>query len=308
MGRYDPVRIFEGLTPERDHELIYRLDCRYEFPFEIAVGTELAQIHTFAIPTIGELLGSTGEFVNRPEKRSDDTALLLTEILANGIESERGKRAVRRINRAHAPYSIRQDDFRYVLATFVVVTARFIDTYGWRPLSDIERTALYVYYRRIGEHMAIGNIPRSYQEMADFLDDYEARFVGASDGGQRVALANRDRLARDLLPYVPLRLARAAVDALTPGHIRRALALPEAGAMTRAAVTAILRIRGAARRGWPIPPKPVGLFDFNWRRTYPDGYRIDQLGPAHLSAACPVVRRSWEPIPEASDDRESNAR
>ncbi|MBF6241468.1 DUF2236 domain-containing protein [Nocardia otitidiscaviarum] len=290
MGRYDRLRIIERLTPERDFELIHRLDAQFEFPVEIAIGSELAQIHTFAIPTIGDLLGRTGEFEQRPHKRADDTALLLTEVLAHGIASDRGRRAVRRINRAHAPYPISQEDFRYVLATFVVVAARFVDAHGWRPMSPTERTALYLYYRHLGEHMAIKDIPGSYEDMADYLDSYEARFADYSDGGHRVALANRDRLAADLLPRLPLRISRAVVDALTPDHIRRALALPDPGRATRAAVTAVLRTRAAVLRRWPGSAQGVGLFDFPWRRSYPDGYDIDHLGPALTATGdCPVV-------------------
>ena len=35
----------------------------------------------------------------------------------------------------HAMYDITNDDIRYVLATFVVVPKRWMDDYGFRPLS-----------------------------------------------------------------------------------------------------------------------------------------------------------------------------
>ena len=134
MDIYHTLREIRSLNPERDYERIFRLIMAREFPQEYSLGIELGQISVFAVPSIAELLASTGEFIERPAKRSDDTSILLREVIENGFTAERGKQAIRRINRLHAQYQISHDDYLYVLTTFVVPPARFIENHGWRYL------------------------------------------------------------------------------------------------------------------------------------------------------------------------------
>ncbi|MFJ9567913.1 oxygenase MpaB family protein [Streptomyces fuscichromogenes] len=279
MDPYARLREIESLDAEKDCEQIFRLIALYEFPLEYGIGIELAQIADFAVPSIGNLLAATGEFTERGQKRNDDTTILLSEVFANGVGTDRGKAAVRQINRAHKPYDISNDDFRYVLATFAVPPVRFIEKYGWRPLTRHERTAIHHFFQRLGNHMAIKDIPGSYDELAAFMDDYEARHFAYSEGGHRVAMANRDRMAADLLPNVPMKLARQVVDALVPEHMRRALDLPRPGHTAQYAVDMILRARKGLTRHLPPSTEPASLAFFA-ERSYPNGYEIEQVGPA----------------------------
>ncbi|MDX2600288.1 oxygenase MpaB family protein [Streptomyces caniscabiei] len=279
MDRYARLREIESLDPERDYERIFQLTTLYEFPLEYAIGFEVAQVSSFAVPTIGNLLAATGEFTERGQKRNDDTTILLSEVFKNGLGSDRDKAAVRQINRAHKPYDISNDDFRYVLATLVVPPVRVIERYGWRPLTDHERTAIHHFFRDLGRHMAITDIPGSYEDMAAFLDDYEARYFAHSAGGHKVAMANRDRMAADLLPRAPLWLSRRIVDGLIPEHMRRHLGLPEPSRTARFAAHTLLKARAAFLRHRPAPTEPASLAD-SAERSYPNGYEIEQVGPA----------------------------
>lgn len=276
MDRYARLREIESLDPEQDYERIFQITTLYEFPLEYAIGFELAQVSDFAVPAIGNLLAATGEFTERGQKRNDDTTILLSEVFENGLGSDRGRAAVRQINRAHKPHDISADDFRYVLATFVVPPVRVIERYGWRPLTDHERTALHHFFRDLGRHMAIPDIPGSYEEMAAFLDDYEARHFASSAGGRKVAMANRDRMAADLLPRAPLWLSRRIVDGLIPEYLRQPLGLPEPGRATRLSVHAFLKARAAFLRRRPASTEPVSLTVFA-QRIYPNGYEIEQV-------------------------------
>ncbi len=89
---------------------IVRIRC-IEFPWDMTRALELALFRTFASPRIGGLLFSTGEFLARSQKRYDDTDLLLSEIVENGYTSERGARALARMNEIHARFKIRNEDF-----------------------------------------------------------------------------------------------------------------------------------------------------------------------------------------------------
>ena len=94
---------------------------RYDFPWDNLQALSFALFRTYAVPSIGRLLDETGEFTGRVQKRYDDTGLLLEEVQRHGLGSTRGRSAVRRINQMHGMYDISNEDFRYVLATFVVV-------------------------------------------------------------------------------------------------------------------------------------------------------------------------------------------
>jgi hypothetical protein len=94
------------LDPERDHQRIVLLTTAYEFPYDISRALELALFRTFAVPSISDLLDHTGEFRLRPQKRYDDTGIILGELLEHGYDSERGRIALRQMNRIHARFAI----------------------------------------------------------------------------------------------------------------------------------------------------------------------------------------------------------
>ena len=68
------------------------------FSWDIERALEFALFRTYVVPSISGLLARTWEFANRPAKRYDDTELLLSEPLENGLDSLRGRTAIARIN------------------------------------------------------------------------------------------------------------------------------------------------------------------------------------------------------------------
>ena len=138
------------LDPETDFVRIYRDLGQYEFPWDFNQSLSFALFRTYAVPSIGRLLDETHEFTERTQRRYDDTALLLDEVITQGFDSPDGLAAVRRINGMHPMYDISNDDMRYVLSTFVVVPKRWIDRFGWRALTPGEVTASVRYYQELG--------------------------------------------------------------------------------------------------------------------------------------------------------------
>src|SRR5215469_16968422 len=114
MRNRDLARLtyLRSLDPVTDHEEIYRTVAQYEFGWETMLGLNLAFYRTFGIPAIAELLRSTGEMTERTRKRADDTGLLMYELITNGLESEHGRAAVRRLNQIHRRFQIAPDDYR----------------------------------------------------------------------------------------------------------------------------------------------------------------------------------------------------
>ena len=114
-GRYDNLRRIRSLDPEVDHDEILRLTARFEFPWDYVQGTGIAFMRDYGVPSIARLLHETGEFEHDGVKRYDDTILIGQEATVDGIDSERGHAAVRRLNRIHGHYDI--PDHELVLAT-----------------------------------------------------------------------------------------------------------------------------------------------------------------------------------------------
>jgi hypothetical protein len=260
MGRYDRLRRIESLDPERDYVEIYQLHALYEFPWDVTRALELALYRTYAVPSIGALLDRTGEFRERTQRRYDATALLLGEVLEHGFDSARGRAAVRRINRSHGRFAIANDDYRYVLTTFVVVPIRWLDRYGWRPLSEHERHATAGYYRELGRRMNIADIPGSYAEFVDYAESYERGNFRYSDASRRTAEATRE-LFVSWLPRPLAPVSRAAATALLDAPLLAAFGFDPPPAWLRRSVDGALRTRARVERRLPPRRRPVQARD-----------------------------------------------
>ncbi|NJQ00123.1 oxygenase MpaB family protein [Streptomyces zingiberis] len=296
MRRYDRLREIRRLDPERDFLRIYRLTSCYEFPWDTVRALELALYRTYAVPRIGRLLARTGEFTGRTQKRYDDTALLLDAILEHGFDSERGRVAVRRVNQMHRGYGIGNDELRYVLCTFVVVPRRWIDAYGWRRLSRHEVRASVAYYRTLGRHMGIRDLPGSYEEFERCLDAYEAAHFGWDEGGRRVADATLGLVA-SWYPAPLAGLVRDASLALLDDALLRAFRYAPPKPAVRTAVRTAVRLRGRAVRLLPPRAKPRYARENPQIKSYPGGYRVSELGtfPVAGAGGCPVARSGGSP-------------
>ncbi|MFH8561480.1 oxygenase MpaB family protein [Streptomyces sp. NPDC017988] len=293
MKRFERLEQIRRLDPEKDFLEIYRLTATFEFPWDYTRALELALYRTYAVPSIGRLLAETAELTVRTQKRYDDTALLLDTVVEHGFESDEGRTAIRRINQMHRSYDISNDDMRYVLCTFVVVPKRWIDSYGWRRLSRHETVAAATYYRTLGQHMGIKEIPGSYEEFERCLDDYEEANFGWNQGAREVSDATLDLMAswysRPLAP-----LLRSATLALLDEPLLRAFHYEPPGAVTRSLVRGAVRLRGRAVR--LLPPRRVPHYARqNWEiKGYPDGYEIAELGtfPVPGARGCPVPHKA----------------
>jgi ER-bound oxygenase mpaB/B'/Rubber oxygenase, catalytic domain len=279
MGRWSTLRLIEALDPETQYWRIYWLHALQEFPWDLMRAGELALYRTYAVPSIGGLLDRTGEFRTRTQKRYDDTVLLLGEVLEHGLDSERGRRALRVINRAHARYPIDPDDARYTLATLLVVPMRWIDRYGWRRVTEHERRAAYLYYRELGRRMGVRDWPASFEEVCAFLDEYEARHFAYCEGGARTATATRE-LFVSWFPRAVAPLTRAGVVALLDPPLVQAFGYAPAPAWVRAGADLALRTRARIVRFLPPRRTPTRTLDAWTVRGYPDGYVVEELGPA----------------------------
>jgi hypothetical protein len=215
------------------------------FPWDITRALELALLKTFCVPSIAGLLDRTGEFERRPRKRYDDTGLMVAEMLRHGPDSPQGAAVIMRMNRIHSHYAIRNDDYLYVLSTFVAEPIRWLERFGWRPLSAEEQQALFRFWRRVGTRMAIETIPATLEELLAFHQRFEAERFAAAPANGRVADATLAMLLRDW--PAPLRPAiRRLLQGLPEAGVCTSLGWPQAPPALQRTLRAALRQRLAA--------------------------------------------------------------
>jgi hypothetical protein len=279
----------DNLDPEVDFVEIYRNLTLYEFPWDYNQSLSLALFRTYAVPSIGRLLYDTGQFTEACQKRYDDTALLLEAPLIHGFESDRGKEGIRRINQMHNMYDISNDDMRYVLATFVVVPQRWLNDFGWRQLTDGELRASVNYFRMLGKHMAIKDIPETYDEFMHLMDDYERAHFAYDEGGRKVADATLE-LMKGFYPKPAAGLLDVFSRAVMDQPLLEAFRYDDPGPRARKLSARALKARAALLRHLPSERKPTYVLDSPRIRSYPDGrYVLGELGTFPGAArGCPV--------------------
>jgi hypothetical protein len=269
----------ESLDPVKDHQQIVHLSYVHEFPWDTIKALELALFRTFAVPSIGALLDATGEFVRQTQKRYDDTSILIAEFCHHGYDSERGRQAIRTMNRIHGRFPISQEDYRYVLSTFICEPPRWMKQFGWRPWTSHEVLANFYFWRRVGELMNIRDLPSRYDDFVSFSREFERQHFRYTEAGARVARATRSLFVHRFLPEPLVGLGCAAVDALLDEPLLRAFDFPEPPPLVRTAVEKALGAHALLLRLRPRSHKTLLVQEQVWP-TYPNGYEIESVGAA----------------------------
>jgi hypothetical protein len=271
------LREIRRLDPERDCRRIVFLDSFCEFPFDTTRALELAFFKTFAVASIAELLASTGEFVERGQKRYDDTDLLISALSEDGWDGPLGQRALRRMNQIHARFEIPNEDYLYVLSAMVLEPIRWNERFGWRRLSDGERLAQFHFWRAIGRRMAIREIPETLEELERLNLETERTRFARTEAGTKLAHAQQG-VFLGWFPWLPQRAGARAIAALLEPHVVSALGLTSVMPVERRAVERALKLRSLAVRLLPARRQPK-LRTAMRRRSYRSGFAIEELGP-----------------------------
>jgi hypothetical protein len=274
-------------APPREWERTYRQMVLHDLAADMELGFFLAYYRNFAIPGIAATLERNGEIPQRPMKRSYDTAIVVYELVTGGLDSDRGAHMIGLLNRVHRHVPGGNDDFLYVLLTLLVVPIRWARGHAWRAPTPAEETAATRFYRELGSRMNITAFPASFTDAERFFDSYENRNVAGSPAGVRL-MACTVQVLKSRLP-APLRpLARPMLSAMFDDDLLAgALGLPRATTLSKAALRTVLNVRNAARRRRPLTTDP----HFNPGRTgsglYPNGYRLDDIGPENVMTGSP---------------------
>lgn len=277
MRRPTILQQIQALDPEKDHQRIVFLSTCYEFPFDTTRSLELALFRTFCVPSISALLDRTGEFRNRAQKRYDDTDLIISELLERGYDTERGRRALRRMNQQHSRFIIANQDFLYVLSTFIYEPIRWNARFGWRQMCDEERLGLFYFWREVGQRMNIKDLPTSYAEFERYNVEYENRHYRYTEANRRVGTATLELFA-SWFPRILRPLVRRSICALLDDAVIRGFGFPRPSRALHRLVSGILRLRARLLRWAPARRHPRLRTEIK-HRSYPQGYSIEELGP-----------------------------
>ena len=196
--------------------------------------------------------------------------------MEHGYDSERGRAAIARMNEIHGRFQIRNEDFLYVLSTFVFEPIRWNERFGWRRMTEKERVALFHFWREVGGRMNIQDIPGHASTTSRDSTTTTSAKLPLHGGEQRVGAATRDSSRAGSPLDAALRGARH--PRLHGRTAHRSLRFPEAlprHAPLRGIVPEAPRrvLRLLPRRSRPLLRTEMK------QRSYPCGYAVEQLGP-----------------------------
>jgi hypothetical protein len=287
MPRHTILDAIRRLDPRREDQRIVFLSTCYEFPFDTTRSLELALFRTFCVPSISGLLDRTGEFARGAQKRYDDTDLIVSSLMEWGYDSDRGQRALRRMNQLHGRFAISNEDFLYVLSTFVFEPIRFNARFGWRPMCEQERLAMFYFWREVGRRMGMKDLPTDYESFERYNIAYERRHYRYAESNHRVGTATLEMFA-SWFPSWTRPAVRSAMYALMDTPVIEGFGFPRPSERMRRLVAGALKLRARALR-WLPPRRRPRFRTLTPNRTYPNGYRIEELGPARVPAAVQIL-------------------
>lgn len=266
-----------------DHwEQTFRQMALFDLAEDIKLGFFLAYYRNFAIPSGSATLVRNGEIPARPMKRSIDTGIVIYELIASGLDSERGRHMTALLNRVHRHVPGSQEDFLYVLMALLVVPMRWTDRYGWREPTRTERDAATRFFRELGVRMHIADIPATFEDAEAFFDDYERRRMAPSTAGKTLMGATvqvfQSMQPRLLHPVTERMIATMLDDA----KLAEALGLPRSTWWSRLALNAGMGLRNAIRRRTPLSTVPSFVPGQSAPPVYRHGYGLPDVGPLNV--------------------------
>lgn len=235
---------------------IINTTIRLEFPFMFGFSLQWALIKSYGIANGTELLVRTRRLTDERTvgTRSEDTGMFLYELLVTGLDTPRGHAALAKMNWIHARYgaSISNGDLIHMLALFVLEPIRYIDNFEWRRLDELEKVALFVYWKEIGNRMGMVGIPETLDELVSWTEAYEKENMVYSpnntkcyDGAVGLYLGGLPRFLRPV--------AKSMADSLTENYVRKALGVPDPPVWAPRLVNAIFAARAGIVRYCLLP-------------------------------------------------------
>lgn len=280
MGRYDNLRKIEQLDPVKDRAEIVKIMVSYEFPWDFQRSyIELAFVRAFASPRMAGLVAKRGYAQAHTQRRYDDTAILLFEMIKHGYDSEQGRACIERMNYIHCHFRINNQDFIYITAALILEPIYWNDRFGWRRMSEKERFAWLNFWLEIAKRMKIKDVPDSLAEMERFKQEYEDKFVYNSPATKELYQLFVG-LISSWFPLIPRGLVELVFRCILDERSLKAFELEAPPIAVKKLVEFCLHARAWVLSFLPERTKS-GLFVDRPSRSYPDNnYDVAKLGPS----------------------------
>ncbi|GAO15346.1 uncharacterized protein UV8b_07095 [Ustilaginoidea virens] len=305
----DSPEAINAMTPE-DAFAIQALVAEVEFPSMFSVALFLALFQAFGIPSISRLLVATGELSRKStaSKRAADTGVLVTEIVFCAPGTDRSVSAIARMNWIHDRYrksgAIRDDDMLYTLGLFALEPIRWVQRFEWRALTDLERCAIAVCWKKLGDVMGISYSPlpsgaRGWQNGLEWLEEletwskqYEIQHMTPSTSNTALAISALNVVLTNVPRMVKPVAAQFAVASFSP-RLRTALAFDKPPLWVRGGLSLVLSIRKLLLRHLFLPRPLFMRKKWSSEAEAKTGYYNSEHYIAHPWYARPASKCRW---------------
>ncbi|KAG2228134.1 hypothetical protein INT45_009180 [Circinella minor] len=300
---------------------VFDTTIRKEFPALHYVAFQIALYRSVTIPSISRLIVATGEAHGNPQKREEDSYLLLHEMLdvyphiqhekkkspnlsTKNIEIQESRRthAIARMNEIHGRYRILHGDFLYQLVLFVHEPIYWINKYGYRKLDELEINAIYKMWADIADGMGLENYPESAEKMTQYQKEYSEAYAKYFPTSHKVSEATIENTALHF-PFWLRPMVRMAFSCMIKPLDCISFNLPLPSWWFKFIFDSYLYLHGYYVRflkfprkesylGTPIHPNENNRYMPQYESeypAYPNGYTIAGLGPTKVKTSlCPM--------------------
>ncbi len=205
------------------------------------IGTYLALIRSMAVGDLVKTFYSHSDLLPHTHARLARTRNTLRELVCHGFASAQGLAALQRLRDAHHHVHASADDYRYVLALFMLEPLRWNAAVGGSALSEAEAQTLLSFWTRIGQEMGVAGLNMALPAWRQFQLDYEARYWCFSAEGQQLAEACLQEVVSLSLPFGTRSFFRQLMRFSMDPALRDLLQLQPASAIARCLLGAWLR-------------------------------------------------------------------
>ncbi|OWY64187.1 hypothetical protein B7486_48650 [cyanobacterium TDX16] len=279
MGRSDNLKKIEQMDTVRDHSQIVKIMVSYEFPWDFQRSyVEMVFVRFFAGTRMVGLVHGRGYAQAHPQRRYDDTSIMLFEMIKYGYDSVQRRVCIERMNYIHGHFLICHEDFAYITASLILEPIYWNKRFGWRLMSEKEKQAWLYFWLEIGKRMQIQNLPKSLEEMETFKLEYETQLVRKSQATQELGKTFVD-LVSGWFPLVPTPIVGLFLRCLLDDPSLKAFEIKAPPVVLKNLVEFCLRSRASLLSFLP-ERLDSGLFVDRPSRSYPTGnYDLTKIGP-----------------------------
>ncbi|KFY43048.1 hypothetical protein V494_02122 [Pseudogymnoascus sp. VKM F-4513 (FW-928)] len=291
-------RALSTMTTQEASHIMTQLQ-ELEFPYAFGKARKIALLKAGGIPTMSKLFAATGQNNRKTAgKRSVDTEILLREVQSKDRQSIRYMQAVARMNYLHTRYrkagKILDEDLLHTLGSAVVAIFWIVDEKEWRSLSDVEKCAVGIFHRNLGEDMGIPYtlLPSSQtgwdnglhfaEELRDWTIGYEAAVAKPQPTNDEYVRVYVDSVTAKM-PRIATTTLRKVISSDLDDTMRTSLCMEAPGPILKSTLEFVTSSRKFALRHLHLPrsssravklvdddPNPLsGLYNFNHKNFQP---------------------------------------